>query len=188
VGLGSSLTITFSKPIYNSTQGTTFQAKDVVYYSNSSKPEVILSIQDADGSESFLVFSMVRPFEATDFTGDMVGGAATIFDVLGNPLNPIARLAVQSGPVAAAPDASALTPTQVILIGAVGGGGLFLLIIAAIVVVVLKKRGVECECCKKEKAVKFDQEQIANEFDFGSSSGSGTEMTQSSKGVARLEA
>jgi len=185
LGVGSTLTVTFSKPIYNGNQTSTFLLKDVVYYANSSKPNVIVAIVDADGSDSTLSFSMVRAFDAADFAADMVGGAPTIFDVLGNPLNPNARVAVQPGPTVTPPDSSALTDTQIILIGAVGGGGLFLLIVAAIVVVVLKKRGVEC--CKKEKAVKFDQNQIANEFDFGAS-GPGTEMTQSSKGVARLEA
>jgi hypothetical protein len=184
VGLDSTLTLTFSKPIVSSANGS-FQFTDIVYTAHGSSPNAIISIHDSDGSDSTLTFGMLRAFVSADFTGDTVSGVSTIADTHGNPLNASASVPVTAASSVTTDASTGLSPTDVALIGGVGGGGLFLLIAAAVIVVILKKKGGEC--CKKKK-VEFDKDQIADEFDFGSSAAGETEMIQSSRGVARLEA
>jgi len=183
-GFGSTLTLLFSKPLFNVTNGTMFNFTDVTYFSSGAAPNVITSIIDSQGADSVLSFGMVRAFAAADFGSDSVSGGPKIFDAHGNALNSAAR--VKIGPGVAVVDAPAaapgLTDTQVIGIAVGCGGGLLLLILVAVLCVVCKKKGWAC-FKKKGNADIFDQDQGG--FDFGSG---GTEMTQSSKGVARLEA
>ena len=186
VGSGSSLILTFSEPIYNATNGTLFKLADVMYNAivNGTSPNALFTISDKDGADRTLEFQMVHDFTAAEFGADTVGIGASISDVYGNQANSSFSVRIQRQIVlenlgAADP---ALTETQIILIAVLGGGGLLLLILAVVVIVVLKKKGG----CKKKKDVAFDQNQIANEFDFGSAGS--TEMTQSSKGAQRLEA
>lgn len=185
VGLGASLTLTFSKPIYNSSNISMFKLVDVVYHTsgNGSTANALNQITDKNGADNTLGFTMGHEFTDAEYAADTISAvSASIRDVHGNQASS-ALVKIQRG-VAMEPtdESGALTETQIILIAAVGGGGLLLLLIAVIAVVFLKKNGG----CKKKKDVAFDQNQIANEFDFGSAGS--TEMTQSSKGAQRLEA
>jgi len=180
VGVGSSLKLTFSKPAFNATQGS-IAVGDVTYYpdaSNTKGQNGLNTIVDADGSDSVITFTMVREFVKEDFSADTIGGKASIVDVNGNPLNATARTPITIGVAPEPTSDNGGLPQEAIIGIAAGGGGLLLIVIAAVLFVVCKKRG----CCNRDKAA-VDQNQITNEFDFA-----GTEMTQSSRGVARLEA
>lgn len=165
-GSGSSLILLFSKAIYNSTNGTLFNFSDISYFANaSSTPNAITSIMDKDGSDSTLSLGMSRAFVRADFGVDAVEGTSSIRDAKGNMLNPVRVFITQPETV---PENAAASPgldqTTAIAIGAGVGGGVLLLILIVVIVVCYKQR----KCCFKDKASGFDQDQIANEFDFGS--------------------
>jgi len=180
VGVGTSLTVTFGEPVTNTTHQP-LSVSDVTYNSNGTSGQNGLSaIVDADGSDGVVSFTMIRAFTTGDFSTDTISAKATVIDKAGNPSVASVQIAILPGvPIPVDNNAQLLSQDAIIGIGA-GAGGLVVLIVAAILVVLCRRRGY---CAKKNAP--YEQDNVTNEFDFGSS---GTEMTQSSRGVQRLEA